>query len=65
MMKGLVFLANYSGRHAVVLPDPRHAARGHYFSAHVQINEPGPPSRHHVAHAGSQNEVIAGHGAAC
>jgi hypothetical protein len=35
MMKG-------SGRHAVViLPDPRHAARGCYFSAHVQINVPG------------------------
>jgi hypothetical protein len=44
---------------------PRHAARGRYFFAHVQINEPGPPSRRHVAHAGSRNEVIAGRGAAC
>ncbi len=43
MMKGSVFLANYSGRHAVVLlPDPRHTACGHYFSAHIQINVPGP-----------------------
>jgi hypothetical protein len=42
--EGSVFLANYSGRHAVVLlPDPRHAARGRYFSAHVQINLKGPP----------------------
>jgi hypothetical protein len=31
-------------RHAVVLlPDPRHVARGHYFSAHIQMNVPGPP----------------------
>jgi hypothetical protein len=42
--EGSVFLANYSGRHAVVLlPDPRHVARGRYFSAHIQINVPGPP----------------------
>jgi hypothetical protein len=46
---------------------PRSSPRGtgRYFSAHVQINEPGPPSRHHVVHAGSRNEVIAGRGAAC
>ncbi len=44
MTKGSVSLANYSGRHAVILlPDTRHAARGRYFSAHVQINVPGPP----------------------
>ncbi len=53
-------------RHAVVLlPDPRHVAGGHYFSTHIQMNVPGPPPRHHVAHAGSRNEVIAGHEAAC
>jgi hypothetical protein len=43
-MKGSVSLANYLGRHPVnLLPDPRHAARGHYISAHVQFNVPGPP----------------------
>jgi hypothetical protein len=41
-------------QHAVILlPDPRHAARGHYISAHAQINMPGSPH-------GRQNEVIAG-----
>jgi hypothetical protein len=48
----------------VLLPDPHHAAHGRYLSAHVQINVPGPPPRHHVTHAGSRNEVIAGCGAA-
>jgi hypothetical protein len=31
-------------RHAaILLQDPCHAARGHYFSVHVQFNVPGPP----------------------
>jgi hypothetical protein len=36
--EGSAFLVNYSGQQAVVLlPDPRHVARGRYLSAHVQI----------------------------
>ncbi len=50
----------------VLLPDPRHTARGRYFSAHVQVNVPSRyPPHCYVAHAGSWNEVIAGRGAAC
>ncbi len=33
-----------SAQHADILPDPHHAARGRYLSAHVQINVPGPPN---------------------
>jgi hypothetical protein len=58
------------GPEAAVVDDegvglPGRAARGRYFSAHVQINVPGPPPLCHVAHAGSRNEVIAVPGAAC
>jgi hypothetical protein len=42
--EGAGLLANCAGRHAVILlPDHRHAARGHYVSAHFQFNVPGPP----------------------
>jgi hypothetical protein len=48
-----------SAQDAVVLPDPHHMACGHHLSTHIKIITCQVPPCH-VAHAGSQNEVIAG-----
>ncbi len=53
-----------SAQHAVIPPDPCHAVRGSHLSLHIQIASCQVPPCH-VVHAGSRNEVIAGHGAAC
>ncbi len=54
-----------SAQHTVILlPDPRHAARGHYLSANVIVRCQVPP-HHQVAHTCSQNKVVAGRSAAC